>query len=56
MVASVDRWLGQWPAVRIQSKPRKEMVSDVVDMLKSRLRLWKVKWRLEDGFIYFNLR
>ncbi|KAJ9129975.1 Protein argonaute 1D, partial [Pleurostoma richardsiae] len=42
MVASVDRWLGQWPAVlRIQSKARKEMVSDLSDMLKSRLRLWK---------------
>jgi eukaryotic translation initiation factor 2C len=42
IVASVDRWLGQWPAVlRIQSKPLKEMVSDLVDMLKSRLRLWK---------------
>ncbi len=42
MVASLDRWLGQWPAVlRIQSKPRKEMVSDLTDMLKSRLQLWK---------------
>ncbi|KAB5514942.1 ribonuclease H-like domain-containing protein [Coniochaeta sp. 2T2.1] len=42
MVASVDRWLGQWPAVlRIQAKARKEMVSDLIDMLKSRLRLWK---------------
>lgn len=42
MVASVDRWLGQWPAVlRIQDKARKEMVSDLTDMLKSRLRLWK---------------
>ena len=33
MVASVDRWLGQWPAVlRIQPNVRKEMVSDVSDM------------------------
>jgi hypothetical protein len=42
MVASVDRWLGQWPAVlRVQSTARREMVSDLSNMLKSRLRLWK---------------
>ncbi|KAM7189611.1 Ribonuclease H-like domain containing protein [Rhypophila sp. PSN 637] len=42
MVASLDRWLSQWPAVlRIQSTPCKEMVSNLSDMLKSRLRLWK---------------
>ncbi|WQF90259.1 Putative PAZ domain, Piwi domain, ribonuclease H-like superfamily, argonaute, linker 1 [Colletotrichum destructivum] len=42
MVASVDRWLGQWPAVlRIQSEARQEMVSGLTDMLKLRLRLWK---------------
>ena len=42
MVASVDRWLGQWPAVlRIQSEARQEMVSDLTDMFKSRLRLWQ---------------
>ncbi|KAB5511376.1 ribonuclease H-like domain-containing protein [Coniochaeta sp. 2T2.1] len=42
MIASVDRWLGQWPAMlRIQSKARKEMVSDLSKMLKSYLRLWK---------------
>lgn len=41
MVASVDRWLGQWPAdLRIQ-KSRQEMVSDLDSMLKSRLHLWK---------------
>ena len=41
MVASVDRWLGQWPAdLRVQ-EPRKEMVSELDSMLKSRLRLWK---------------
>ena len=40
MVASVDQWLAQWPAVlRIQTA-RQEMVSDLSDMLKSRLRLW----------------
>ena len=41
MVASVDRWLGQWPAdLRIQES-RKEMVSELGSMLKSRLYLWK---------------
>ncbi|KAH6988693.1 putative RNA interference and gene silencing protein [Ilyonectria destructans] len=44
MVASVDRWLGQWPAVlRVQAGARQEMVTDLSDMLKSRLQLWKTK-------------
>lgn len=44
MVASVDRWLGQWPAVlRIQASARQEMVTDLADMLKSRLKLWREK-------------
>lgn len=43
MVASVDRWLGQWPAaLRVQGS-RDEMVADLGDMLKSRLQLWKAK-------------
>ncbi|PNY23392.1 Protein argonaute 5, partial [Tolypocladium capitatum] len=43
-VASIDRWLGQWPAVlRIQPQRRQEMVGDLKDMLKSRLRLWRDK-------------
>ena len=43
MVASVDAWLGQWPAdLRIQ-EPRKEMVSELDSMLKSRLHLWKTQ-------------
>ncbi|KND91602.1 Protein argonaute 5, partial [Tolypocladium ophioglossoides CBS 100239] len=43
-VASVDRWLGQWPAVlSIQPKRRQEIVGDLQDMLKSRLRLWREK-------------
>ncbi|KAL2015718.1 hypothetical protein VTK56DRAFT_4914 [Thermocarpiscus australiensis] len=41
MVASVDRWLGQWPAVlRVQPEARREMVADLRGMLASRLRLW----------------
>jgi eukaryotic translation initiation factor 2C len=43
MVASVDRFLGQWPAsLRIQES-RKEMVSELDSMLKSRLELWQLK-------------
>lgn len=40
VVASVDQWLAQWPAdLRIQAA-RQEMVSDLGNMLKARLRLW----------------
>lgn len=43
MVASVDKRLGQWPAdLRIQES-RKEMVSELDSMLKSRLQLWKTQ-------------
>ena len=41
MVASIDRWLGQWPATLRIQESRKEMVSDLKSMLKSRLSLWK---------------
>ena len=41
MVASIDANLGQWPAdLRIQES-RKEMVSELDSMLRSRLNLWK---------------
>ena len=44
MVASVDSIFAQWPAtLRIQSEARKEMVSDLEDMLRTRLLLWKSK-------------
>jgi hypothetical protein len=43
MVASVDRYLGQWPAtLRIQAA-RQEHVADLTSMLSSRLQLWKTK-------------
>lgn len=42
MVASIDKNLGQWPGVlSIQDQARKEMVSDIKAMLKSRLNVWK---------------
>ena len=41
MVASIDKWLSQWPAdLRVQER-RKEMVSELDSMLKSRLEVWK---------------
>ncbi|KAJ8121163.1 hypothetical protein ONZ43_g2317 [Nemania bipapillata] len=41
IVASVDECLGQWPAeIRIQAAGQ-EMVADLEDMFKSRLRLWE---------------
>jgi hypothetical protein len=44
MVASIDHKLGQWPAIlSIQPKGRQEMVADLTEMLKSRLRLWRQK-------------
>ena len=43
MVASVDRFLGQWPAdLRIQ-EGRQEMVAALDEMLKTRLKLWASK-------------
>ena len=44
MVASIDKNLGQWPAIiRIQEESRQEMVSSLIEMLKTRLDLWKTK-------------
>jgi hypothetical protein len=42
MVASVDKNLGQWPAIlRLQHVSKSEMVDELKDMLKSRLQLWR---------------
>lgn len=43
MVASVDKTLGQWPAVLRVQRGRQENVDDLGEMLKSRLNLWKTK-------------
>ncbi|KAI1080743.1 Piwi-domain-containing protein [Whalleya microplaca] len=46
MVANVDKLFGQWPAVlAVQDRARKEIVSDLTKMLKTRLSLWKSKGR-----------
>ncbi|MCJ1247072.1 hypothetical protein MMC30_004283 [Trapelia coarctata] len=41
MVASIDKWLAQWPAALRIQESRKEMVTDLDGMLKSRLQLWR---------------
>ncbi|KAF2470803.1 putative RNA interference and gene silencing protein [Lindgomyces ingoldianus] len=43
MVASIDRFLGQWPATLRIQRARQEDVDDLEEMLKSRLNLWKTK-------------
>ncbi|KAF2153637.1 hypothetical protein K461DRAFT_266773 [Myriangium duriaei CBS 260.36] len=44
VVASTDAQLGQFPGVlRIQDASRREMVSDLIEMIKSRLELWERK-------------
>ena len=50
MVASVSGVLGQWPGIlSIQSQARKEMVSHLGDMLKTRLRLWREREKARKG-------
>lgn len=47
IVASVDKWLGQWPAdLRIQES-RKEIVSELDSTLKSRFYLWKTQGKYQ---------
>ncbi|RKF59552.1 Protein argonaute 5 [Erysiphe neolycopersici] len=42
IVASVDKYLGQWPsAFSIQAKSKTEMVSDLQGLFASRLQLWQ---------------
>ncbi|KAH8715284.1 Protein argonaute 5 [Beauveria bassiana] len=41
MVASIDRFLGQWPATLRTQSAKQEKVDDLGDMLKSRLQLWR---------------
>lgn len=44
IVASVDKYLGQWPsAFSIQAKSKTEMVSDLESLFVSRLALWQKK-------------
>lgn len=41
IVASVDEWLGQWPADLCIQPPRQEIVADLDVLFKSRLELWR---------------
>jgi len=40
IVASVDKWLGQWPAELAMQTARKETVCELKALMKSRLALW----------------
>lgn len=54
-VASVDKWLGQWPCdLRIQ-EGRSEMVSGLADMFQSCLGLWRSKNKsLPDNILIYR--
>jgi eukaryotic translation initiation factor 2C len=41
IVASIDKWLGQWPAELAIQTARKETVSELKVLIESRLALWK---------------
>lgn len=41
IVASIDKYLSQFPAQLSIQERRKEMITDVGDLLKSRLSLWR---------------
>ena len=42
IVASTDKWLNQFPGMlRIQNTPKDEMCTELGELLKSRLRVWK---------------
>lgn len=41
IVASIDKWLGQWPAELAIQTARKETVSGLKVLMKSRLALWE---------------
>ncbi|EED16273.1 eukaryotic translation initiation factor 2C, putative [Talaromyces stipitatus ATCC 10500] len=48
MVASIDKFLGQWPATLRIQHARQENVTDLTEMFKSRLNLWKTKGTTEE--------
>ncbi|KAG4268337.1 hypothetical protein FPRO04_12443 [Fusarium proliferatum] len=43
MVASVDKFLGQWPVTLRVQRARQESGDHLTEMIKSRLGLWKTK-------------
>jgi eukaryotic translation initiation factor 2C len=56
IVASVDQWLGQWPADLQIQQAQQEMVSGLDGLLKSRLRLWakKNKGHLPENILIYR--
>jgi eukaryotic translation initiation factor 2C len=56
IVASIDQWLGQWPADLQLQQARQEMVSGLDGLLQSRLRLWAKnnKGRLPENILIYR--
>lgn len=57
MVASIDKFLGQWPATLHIQRARQEHVDALTEMLKSRLSLWKTKGKhaaLPDNILVYR--
>ena len=55
IVASVDRWLGQWPAELHMLPPRQEMIIGLEGLVKSRLKLWQQKNKvLPDNILVYR--
>lgn len=55
MVASIDQYLGQWPAVLRVQRGRQEEVTVLTEMLASRLELWRNKHKsLPDNILVYR--
>ncbi|KAK5463118.1 hypothetical protein LTS15_002831 [Exophiala xenobiotica] len=55
VVASVDRWLGQWPAELLNLPPRQEMITGLKEMIVNRLKLWqKNNGSLPDNILVYR--
>ncbi|OAL31298.1 hypothetical protein AYO20_08208 [Fonsecaea nubica] len=55
IVASVDNWLGQWPAELLIQPPGQEMITGLQPLIQSRLQLWqKVNKSLPDNILVYR--
>ncbi|KIX98867.1 uncharacterized protein Z520_05328 [Fonsecaea multimorphosa CBS 102226] len=55
IVASVDNWLGQWPAELLIQRPGEEMITGLQPLIKSRLKLWqKLNKSLPDNILVYR--
>ncbi|KIW69727.1 hypothetical protein PV04_05587 [Phialophora macrospora] len=55
IVASVDNWLGQWPAELLIQPPGQEMITGLQPLIRSRLKLWqKLNGSLPDNILVYR--